>query len=80
MSVQEAEIDAAERDGIIEIKVALPVEAFKVLNDYAAERGITPTEALRLFISNESFLLKHVQDGGKVLIETKDKGLQQVIF
>jgi hypothetical protein len=74
-------VGEAERTGTVEVTVVLPAEAVQVLQEYAEKHGITMTEALRRFISNENYLIKQVEQGGKVLIESpKDKTLQQLVF
>jgi hypothetical protein len=67
-------------NGTVEVTVTLPSEAVQVLREYAEKRGITMTEALRRFISNENYLIKQVEEGGNVLIETKDKELRRLVF
>lgn|GEM_PF-2714215 len=79
MSVQEAE-RTDTGNGTTEVKVILPDEAVEVLQRYAAIKGITLTEALRQLISNESYLLQQVQEGGSVLIETKDGKIQKLAY
>ena len=81
MGVQVPERTETETgNGTTELKVILPDEAVQVLRRYAAMKGITLTEALRQLISNESFLLQQVEEGGSVLIETKDGKLQKLAF
>jgi len=79
VSVQEAE-RTDTGNGTTEVKVILPDEAVEVLQRYAAIKGITLTEALRQLISNESYLLQQVQEGGSVLIETKDGKIQKLAY
>jgi hypothetical protein len=78
VSVQEAKAETG--NGTYEVKVVLPDEAVEVLQRYAAMKGITVTEALRQFISNERFLLEQVAEGGSVLIESKDGKIQKLAF
>jgi hypothetical protein len=78
MSVQATDIEAVEENGIVRITVALPAEAVQILREYAVKHDTTMTEALRRFISNQNYLLQQVDEGGKVLIETKDHKLQQL--
>ena len=64
----------------VKVTVNLPEDAVAFLKEYAEGRGITMTEALRRLISNENYLVQEVEDGGKVLIEKKDKTLRELVL
>lgn len=64
----------------VKVTVNLPEDAVDFLRAYADERGITMTEALRRLISNESYLVQEVDEGGKVLIEKKDKTVRELVL
>jgi len=63
----------------VKVTVNLPEEAVAFLREYAEERGITMTEALRRMLSNEKYIVEEVEEGGKVLIEKKDKTVRELV-
>jgi hypothetical protein len=64
----------------VKVTVNLPEDAVAFLKGYAESRGITMTEALRRLISNENYLVQEVEEGGKVLIEKKDKTVRELVL
>jgi len=64
----------------IKVTVNLPEEAVELIDEYAEKRGISKTEALRRLLAHEKYLLDAVEDEGKVLIETRDRSLREVVF
>lgn len=59
--------------------IQLTFEAAKKLELLAANQGISQVEALRRAISTEAYFQEEIQQGSKVLLQTKDS-LQVVIF
>jgi hypothetical protein len=62
------------------VTVNLPDEAVAAIQEYADERGITFTEALRRFVSREKYFNDEIDAGGKLLIEKPDKSLREVVI
>lgn len=62
------------------LSVNLPDEAVEALRELSAREGITMTEALRRAISVQRFLQEQEAEGGKVLVEDKDKSIRQLVF
>lgn len=65
----------------VKVTVNLPEAAVDAIKKMAERQGITMTEVIRNAILNEQFFRDAVNDGSKVLIESKDrKQTQQVVF
>jgi len=62
------------------VTVNLGDEVVQVLKDLAERRSTTLTDVLRRAISNEQFIQNELDAGSKILIETKDKKTERVIF
>jgi hypothetical protein len=73
--------DVSERqdEEFIKISANLPTSVVDTLRQVARLRGTTMTEVLRHAISLEKFLMDTQGEGGKVLIEKKDKSIVQVL-
>jgi hypothetical protein len=63
----------------IKISANLPASVVSTLRQVAKLRGTTMTEVLRHAISLEKFLIDSQREGGKLLIEKKDKSMIQVL-
>lgn len=66
-------------DGITKISANLPDDFLDILKDLAAKRRTTMTEVLKSAIITEKTLSEEVTQGGRILIENKDKSLKQLI-
>ncbi len=64
----------------VKLSVNLSKEVVDALKSLADERGTSVTEALRKAISTEKFLHDTTKEGGKILIEDRDKSLKQVLL
>jgi predicted DNA-binding protein len=62
------------------VSVNLPYEAVLALEELAKVRGTTMTEVLRRAIFTEKYLSDQVAEGGKILVEEKNKKLKQLVF
>lgn len=65
---------------IVKTSVNLPQEDLDALREMAQRRGSTMADVLRRAISIERFLEETRAEGGKVLIETKDKQLRELLI
>ena len=59
--------------------LTLRKDELEALEKLAAEYGVTVAEMLRTAISEEAFLVEAVEDGGRVLLEDKDKSLKELV-
>mgnify|MGYP001591347940 CR=1 FL=1 len=59
--------------------VTLPEDSLKALRAISEKTGASMAEVLRKAIATEKFLQDTVAEGGKVLIEDKDKTLKQLL-
>ena len=64
----------------VKTSLNLPQNAVDALQEIARKRGTTMAEVVRQAIATEQFLHETVQEGGKVLVEGKDKGVRQIIL
>jgi hypothetical protein len=64
----------------VKITVNLPEDVVAALKEYAEERGITFTEALRRSIVHEKYFAGEIEAGGTVLIEKPDKSIREVVL
>lgn len=86
-SAQTGELERGRSGGLIEppdeefvkISANLPASVVNTLRQVAKLRGTTMTEVLRHAISLEKFLIDTQDEGGKLLIEKKDKSIVQVL-
>jgi Ribbon-helix-helix protein, copG family len=65
---------------VFKTSVNLPQDAVTALQEIAAQRGTTMAEIIRKAISTEKFLHETQAQGGKVLIQDKDKNLKQLLI
>jgi predicted DNA-binding protein len=64
----------------IKTSVTLPEESLEALRQISARRGSSMAEVLRKAIATEKFLEDTVAEGGKVLIEDRDKRIRQLLI
>jgi hypothetical protein len=64
----------------VKVTVNLPQEVIEILRNYAEERGITLTEAIRRAITHENYFAEQIEAGGTVLIEKPDKTIREVVL
>ena len=60
--------------------VAVSRERFQKLKDLANSQGISATSALEKAIETEYYLKQRVGEGGRVLVQSTDKSIQEVLF
>jgi hypothetical protein len=65
---------------LIKTSVTLPEESLNSLREISKKTGASMAEVLRKAIATEKFLQDTVAEGGKVLIEERDKTLKQLIL
>ena len=70
----------SEKSKVVKTTVNLPAEALDAIRHIAERRGITMTEAIRQAIATEKFLFDAQKEGGKLLIEERDKKVKQIIL
>lgn len=71
--------DAPKRK-MIKTSVILPEESVETLKEIAARTGSSAAEILRRAIDTERLLRQTVDEGGKILIQDKDKSLKQLLI
>jgi predicted DNA-binding protein len=64
----------------VKTSLNLPENAIEELREIARQRGTTMADVVRQAIATEQFLHETVKEGGKILIEGKDKGIRQIIL
>jgi predicted DNA-binding protein len=64
---------------VFKTSVSLPEETLNSLKEIAQKTGTSMAEVLRKAIATEKFLQDTVADGGKILIEDKDKTQKQLL-
>lgn len=64
----------------VKTSMNLPKDELEKLKERAAEENISMADMVRRALSTERFVHSTVKNGGKVLIEEKDKTIKQVIF
>lgn len=65
---------------ITKVTVNLPTDTLNALRKMAAKRGTTVTEALRQVIESQHFLQNETENGSKILIQSPDRSVQQLVF
>jgi len=63
----------------VKISANLAPEVVAALRDLAEKRGTSMTEVLRRAISMEKFIDDEIDRGGKLLVETADQEIKQVV-
>jgi hypothetical protein len=71
---------SADRTPTIKASFNLPEDELEELRQVAAARNLTVTQMLRQAIADELFFLKQVDENNKVLIETPEGAVRQMIF
>ena len=61
------------------VSFSLPQKDINTLKNLASNRGTSMAEVLRRAIAMEEFLASSIAAGGKILIENKDKKVQQLV-
>ena len=64
---------------LIKTSVTLPEDSLKALRAISEKTGASMAEVLRKAIATEKFLQDTDAEGGKVLIEGKDKSMKQLL-
>lgn len=64
---------------LFKTSVTLPEETLNSLKAMSEKSGASMAEILRKAISTEKFLQDTVAEGGKVLIQEKDKAIKQLL-
>ena len=64
---------------LVKTSVTLPEDSLKALRAISNKTGASMAEVLRRAIATEKFLQDTAAEGGKVLIEDKDKSLKQLL-
>lgn len=62
------------------VTVNLPDETLAAVKQIADDNHISMTEALRQLIGNQYYLHNHSKKGSKILLETPDNRLKELIF
>lgn len=64
----------------VKTSLNLPQNVVDALQEIAQKRGTTMAQVVRQAIATEKFLHDTVQEGGKVLVEGKDKSVREVLL
>lgn len=75
-SEKETEVDAQPK----RMTVVLPAETARMLEILSELQSISMNEAIRRAISTEAFIQHEVRNNSKVLLETKDGKIKELIF
>jgi hypothetical protein len=62
------------------VTVNLPDETLAAVKQIADDNNLNMTEALRQLIGNQYYLHNQSKEGSKVLLETKDNRMKELIF
>lgn len=62
------------------MSISLSGDSAAMLDELATGQGISINEALRLAIATEAYFYKAKADGAKVLIQTPEGEIKEVIF
>jgi predicted transcriptional regulator len=62
------------------VTVNLPDQTVEAIKSIAEKRGTTVTEALRQVIEGQRFLQDEMENGNKLLIQSPDQSVRQVVF
>ena len=65
---------------MVRTTVNLPAEAVEAIREIARKKGTTMTEVIRQALATERLLYETQLEGGKVLIEDKDKTIKHIIL
>jgi hypothetical protein len=60
--------------------IALPPDAARMLELLSELQGVSQSEALRRAISTEAFIQREIKDGGRVLIQSPDNHVKELVF
>lgn len=62
------------------LSISLPPDIAEMLDYLAESQGISLNEAIRKAIATESYFLQERSSGTKVLLQSKDKEIREVLF
>lgn len=79
-STNSKENERLKNSGLKRMTIALPQETAKMLELLSDLQGITQVEALRRAISTEAYIQHEVKRGARILIETSDNKIKELIF
>lgn len=65
---------------VVKVSFNIPVQQYKDLDNLAASRGMTMTEALRRAIASEVFLQNEHDKGFRVIIENDEGDRRQLVM
>jgi ribbon-helix-helix CopG family protein len=77
---REAMTKSNDERTVVKTSINLPQEEFEALRQLAQRRGSTMADVVRRAISTEKFLDQTRAEGGKVLIEGKDKQIRELLI
>lgn len=72
-----------EKSKVSELKrmtVALPLDTARMLELLSELQGVSQTEALKRAISTEAFIQREIKDGSRVLIQSPNNQLKELVF
>jgi hypothetical protein len=58
----------------------LPAEEYQALEALAAQRSVPVTQVIRQAIATERFLADQLDQGARILVETSDGKVREVVF
>jgi len=65
---------------VTKVTVNLPEETLAAIKQIADDNNLSMTEALRQLIGNQYYLHNQSKQGSKILLETKDNRVKELIF
>lgn len=70
----------AAREPVVKASFNLPVSELNALKRLAELRSTSATQVLRQAIASELFIQELAEQGAKILVQDRDKTIQQVLF
>ena len=72
--------DSSAKAGKVRVTADLPLSTIEILKGLASSQDITLTEALRRAIATEGLLQDRVSDNNKVLLQSSDGKMTELLF
>jgi len=70
---------AGQPEGTVRLTANLPEDVANTLRELAKRKGLNMTEVLLQAINLEKFATDTIDNGGKILIEEKDRSIKQLL-
>jgi hypothetical protein len=67
-----------EKQELVDVSVQLESDVVKMIKELAKIQGVSAADAIVRAVTRDKFFVSTVRDGGKVLIEDRDRKLYQI--